>query len=84
MRNRRRARLPPVTIAVLRGLLSRFLDGVNYVNAPHWHATCIVVKEARASRSTDFVNSITVRVTVPRYAGGRGAVFGTTSAPGSY
>jgi D-3-phosphoglycerate dehydrogenase len=69
----------PVTIAVLRGLLSRFLDGVNYVNAPALaRERGIVVKEARASQPTDFVNSITVRVT--RAAGTQvveGAVFGT-------
>ena len=69
----------PVTIAVLRGLLSRFLDGVNYVNAPALaRERGIVVKEARASQPTDFVNSITVRVT--RASGTQvveGAVFGT-------
>jgi len=59
--------------------LSRFLDGVNYVNAPALaRERGIIVKEARASRSTDFVNSITVRVT--RASGTQvveGAVFGT-------
>ena len=69
----------PVTIAVLRGLLSRFLDGVNYVNAPALaRERGIAVKEATASRPTNFVNSITVRV---RRSSGtqvvEGAVFGT-------
>ncbi len=69
----------PVTIAVLRGLLSRFLDGVNYVNAPALaRERGIAVKEATASRPTSFVNSITVRV--KRSSGTQvveGAVFGT-------
>jgi len=69
----------PVTIAVLRGLLSRFIDDVNYVNAPALaRERGIVVKEARASQPTNFVNSITVKVT--RGSGCQiveGAVFGT-------
>jgi D-3-phosphoglycerate dehydrogenase / 2-oxoglutarate reductase len=68
----------PVTIAVLRGLLSRFIDDVNYVNAPALaRERGIVVKEARVSRPTNFVNSITVRVSRP--SGKQvveGAVFG--------
>jgi D-3-phosphoglycerate dehydrogenase len=69
----------PVTHAVLRGLLSPFLDaGVNYVNAPAIaRERGINVFEARASRSSDFVNSITVHVT--RASGAsevEGALFG--------
>src|SRR5262249_33638298 len=68
----------PVTIAVLRGLLTRFLDGVNYVNAPSLAPERgTVVRASRANRPTNFVNSITVRVT--RASGAQvveGAVFG--------
>ena len=68
----------PVTIAILRGLLSRFIDDVNYVNAPALaKERGIVVKEARANQPTNFVNSIKVRVT--RSSGTQvveGAVFG--------
>jgi D-3-phosphoglycerate dehydrogenase len=71
----------PVTNAVLRGLLSPFLDAsVNYVNAPAIaRERGINVLEARASRPSNFVNSITVRV---RRASGasevEGALFGTS------
>jgi D-3-phosphoglycerate dehydrogenase / 2-oxoglutarate reductase len=70
----------PVTHAVLHGLLRRFLPGsVNYVNAPAIaRERGIHVLESRASRSSDFVNSITV--TVKRASGEReveGALFGT-------
>jgi D-3-phosphoglycerate dehydrogenase / 2-oxoglutarate reductase len=69
----------PVTHAVLRGLLSHFLDAsVNYVNAPAIaRERGIQIREARASRSSAFVNSITVGV---RRASGasevEGALFG--------
>ena len=55
----------PVTNAVLRGLLSPFLDiAVNYVNAPAIaRERGIKVLEARASHSSAFVNSIKVTVT---------------------
>ena len=71
----------PVTHAILRGLLSPFLeDGVNYVNAPAIaRERGIKVLEARSSRSSDFVNSITVRVV--RASGEsevEGALFGTS------
>ena len=72
----------PVTHAILRGLLSPFLeDGVNYVNAPAIaRERGIKVLEARSSRSSDFVNSITVRVV--RASGEsevEGALFGTST-----
>jgi len=71
----------PVTHAILRGLLSPFLEAdVNYVNAPAIaRERGIKVLEARSSRSSDFVNSITVRVV--RASGEsevEGALFGTS------
>ena len=71
----------PVTNAILRGLLSPFLDvAVNYVNAPAIaRERGIKVLEARASHSSDFVNSITVRVTrASDKSEVEGAVFGTS------
>ncbi len=70
----------PVTNAILRGLLSPFLDvAVNYVNAPSIaRERGIAVREARASQSSAFVNSIEVRVA--RTSGShvvQGAVFGS-------
>ena len=70
----------PVTNAILRGLLSPFLDAaVNYVNAPAIaRERGIKVRESRASRSSAFVNSITVSVV--RSSGVReveGALFGS-------
>ncbi|MBI3303958.1 MAG: phosphoglycerate dehydrogenase [Deltaproteobacteria bacterium] len=55
----------PATAAVLRGLLSPFLElPVNYVNAPHIaRERGIRVVESRSSRPSDFLNSVTVRVT---------------------
>ena len=70
----------PVTHAILRGLLSRFLEaGVNYVNAPAIaRERGIQVLEARANRSSDFVNSITVRLKRPSgETEVEGALFGT-------
>jgi D-3-phosphoglycerate dehydrogenase len=54
----------PATAAVLRGLLSPFLETpVNYVNAPHIaRERNIRVVEARSNKPSDFLNSITVRV----------------------
>ncbi len=59
----------PVTNAILRGVLSPFLDvAVNYVNAPAIaRERGIKVLEGRASHSSAFVNSI--KVTVMRAAG---------------
>lgn len=68
----------PATAAVLRGLLSPFLETpVNYVNAPHIaRERGIRVVESRSNRPSDFLNSIIVRVSS---AGGvntvEGAVF---------
>ena len=55
----------PATAAVLRGLLSPFLETpVNYVNAPHIaRERGIRVVESRSNQPSDFLNSITVRVT---------------------
>jgi D-3-phosphoglycerate dehydrogenase len=55
----------PATAAVLRGLLSPILESpVNYVNAPHIaRERGIRVVESRSSRPSDFLNSLTVRVT---------------------
>jgi D-3-phosphoglycerate dehydrogenase len=69
----------PVTNAILRGLLSPFLDvAVNYVNAPAIaRERGIKVLEGRASHSSAFVNSI--KVSVVRGAQRQvveGAVFG--------
>jgi D-3-phosphoglycerate dehydrogenase len=54
----------PATAAVLRGLLSPFLESpVNYVNAPHIaRERGIRVVESRSNRPSDFLNSLTVRV----------------------
>ena len=54
----------PATAAVLRGLLSPFLDSpVNYVNAPLIaRERGIRVVESRSNRPSDFLNSVTVRV----------------------
>lgn len=54
----------PATAAVLRGILSPFLETpVNYVNAPHIaRERGIRVIESRSNRPSDFLNSITVRV----------------------
>lgn len=54
----------PATAAVLRGLLSPFLETpVNYVNAPHIaRERGIRVVESRSNQPSDFLNSITVRV----------------------
>jgi D-3-phosphoglycerate dehydrogenase len=70
----------PVTNAILRGLLSPFLDvAVNYVNAPSIaRERGIKVRESRASRSSAFVNSMKVSVT--RASGTHvveGAIFGS-------
>jgi D-3-phosphoglycerate dehydrogenase / 2-oxoglutarate reductase len=68
----------PATAAVLRGLLSPFLDSaVNYVNAPHLaRERGLRIVESRSSRPSDFLNAVVVRVvgaTVSNVVGG--AVF---------
>ncbi|HKA56078.1 MAG TPA: phosphoglycerate dehydrogenase [Candidatus Binatia bacterium] len=54
----------PATAAVLRGLLSPFLDSaVNYVNAPHIaRERGLRIVESRSSRPSDFLNAVVVRV----------------------
>ncbi len=54
----------PATAAVLRGLLSPFLETpVNYVNAPHIaRERGVRVVESRSNKPSDFLNSIAVRV----------------------
>jgi D-3-phosphoglycerate dehydrogenase len=53
-----------VTAAVLKGLLSRFLDQpLNYVNAPYIaRERGIRVTETRSREATDYVNTLTVAV----------------------
>src|SRR5579863_8168054 len=69
----------PIIAAVLKGLLSGFLDqDLNYVNAPYIaHERGIGVTETRSRESTDYINTLTITV---RTATGRhevaGAVFG--------
>ncbi len=68
-----------VTAAVLKGLLSRFLDQpLNYVNAPYIaRERGIRVTETRSREATDYINTLTVAVATP--AGSHevaGAVFG--------
>jgi D-3-phosphoglycerate dehydrogenase len=71
----------PVTSAILRGLLSHYLEAsVNYVNAPSIaRERGMQVRESRASTPSDFVNSMSVRV---RRGGAQteveGALFGTS------
>ena len=56
--------IAPATAAVLRGLLSPFLESaVNYVNAPHIaRERGIRIVESRSSRPSDFLNAVVVRV----------------------
>jgi len=54
----------PITAAVVKGLLSGFLDEhLNYVNAPFIaRERGISINETRSRESTDFVNTLTVSV----------------------
>ena len=56
--------IAPATAAVLRGLLSPFLESaVNYVNAPHIaRERGLRIVESRSSRPSDFLNAVVVRV----------------------
>ncbi|MGH7932088.1 MAG: ACT domain-containing protein, partial [Candidatus Binataceae bacterium] len=69
----------PITAAVLKGLLSGFLDqALNYVNAPYIaRERGITVAETRSRETTDYINTLTIAVRTP---GGMhevtGAVFG--------
>ncbi len=57
----------PITAAVLKGLLSHFLDEtLNYVNAPYIaRERGIQVVETRAREATDYVNTLTLTVRTP-------------------
>jgi D-3-phosphoglycerate dehydrogenase len=66
-------RVAPITIAVLKGLLERFSDRVNMVNAPVIaQQRGIRVIETKSSRPQDFASAITTRVrgTVDRLIAG--------------
>jgi D-3-phosphoglycerate dehydrogenase len=69
----------PITAAVLKGLLSGFLDQeLNYVNAPYIaRERGITMVETRSRETTDYINTLTITV---RTASGShevtGAVFG--------
>jgi D-3-phosphoglycerate dehydrogenase len=54
----------PITAAVVKGLLSGFLDeALNYVNAPFIaRERGIAIKETRSRETTDFVNTLSVMV----------------------
>jgi D-3-phosphoglycerate dehydrogenase / 2-oxoglutarate reductase len=73
----------PIVSAVLKGLLSGFLDQeLNYVNAPFFaRERGINVTETRSRETSDYINTLTVHV---RTAGGAthevaGAVFGSNA-----
>jgi D-3-phosphoglycerate dehydrogenase len=57
----------PITAAVLKGLLSHFLDvALNYVNAPFIaRERGIQVVETRSREATDYINTLTLTVRTP-------------------
>ncbi len=56
-------KVAPITIAVLKGILSPVREGVNLVNASHLAQELgIKVIESKVARSTDFASAVTVRV----------------------
>jgi D-3-phosphoglycerate dehydrogenase len=56
-------KVAPITIAVLKGILSPVRESVNLVNASHIAQELgIKVIESKAARSTDFASSVTVKV----------------------
>ncbi len=56
-------KVAPITIAVLKGILSPVREGVNLVNASHIAQQIgIKVIESKVARSTDFASAVTVRV----------------------
>ena len=56
-------KVAPITIAVLKGILSPVREGVNLVNASHVAQELgIKVIESKVARSTDFASAVTVRV----------------------
>lgn len=57
-------KVAPITIAVLKGILSPVRESVNLVNASHIAQELgIKVIESKVARSTDFASAITVKVT---------------------
>ena len=56
-------KVAPITIAVLKGILSTVRESVNVVNASHIAQELgIKVIESKVARSTDFASAVTVRV----------------------
>jgi D-3-phosphoglycerate dehydrogenase len=56
-------KVAPITIAVLKGILSPVREGVNLVNASHIAQELgIKVIESKVARSRDFASAVTVRV----------------------
>ncbi len=56
-------KVAPITIAVLKGILSPVREDVNLVNASHLAQELgIKVIESKVARSTDFASAVTVRV----------------------
>ena len=56
-------KVAPITIAVLKGILSPVRESVNLVNASHVAQELgIKVIESKVARSTDFASAVTVRV----------------------
>ncbi len=56
-------KVAPITIAVLKGILSPVRESVNLVNASHIAQELgIKVIESKVARATDFASSVTVRV----------------------
>ncbi|HLX38344.1 MAG TPA: phosphoglycerate dehydrogenase [Candidatus Binataceae bacterium] len=60
-------KLEPITAAVVKGLLSGFLDqDLNYVNAPFIaRERGVAIKETRSREVTDFLNTVSVTVRTP-------------------
>jgi D-3-phosphoglycerate dehydrogenase len=66
-------KVAPITIAVLKGIIGPFKEGVNLVNASHLAQEMgIKVIESKVVRATDFASAITVKVkgTVERLVAG--------------
>jgi len=69
-------KVAPITIAVLKGILSPVKEGVNFVNAAHIAQELgVKVIESKVAHSTDFASAVTVKVkgVIERLVGG--AVF---------
>lgn len=53
----------PLEIAILKGVLSKSLEGVNYVNAPILaNSRAIEVKTSKSEQTTDYIGSISVKL----------------------